>query len=267
MSAVVRLLGLDFDNRVGLAAGHDRDGIRLEEAGSWGFGFVELGTVTPLPVAGHNAGAHALAERLRKRVRTTLKIGVNIGAQPGGDANEAWRDYVRVMRSIDRQADYLAINFTGDSARALLDPGNQVVLDAVLAAFSDARAQGTPPVLLKLPLAAALADDARIARQAIALAFDGIIAVREDATVGGISALARVLPESMVLVAAGGIVDAETATRCIAAGADLIQMHRAFDAGGPGLVRAITVALEQDVRRHLSPAGQARSTGCLLRQI
>lgn len=243
----MRLLGLNFANRVGLAAGYDRDGSRLDEAPAWGFGFVELGTVTPAPVAGHNAGAVALAQRLRGRERGTMLVGVNIGAQPGRAPAEAWRDYLQVMRCVSAHADYLALNLTGETASALLASGHRADLRRLLHAVHMARTAHTPPILLKLPLLAALRADAEIVGEAATLGFDGIIAVRgDDLGSQQFITLAAALPASMTLIAVGGIADPAAARRC--ASADLIQIHRAFASAGPGLVRALATHFDSDRR-------------------
>jgi dihydroorotate dehydrogenase len=123
--ATVRALGLEFPGPVGLAAGFDRDASRIDEILEWGFGFVELGTVTPHPVPGHNPGAAALAANLaRSRVRDRAVglrpvIGINLGLQPGALPEDAWRHYVCGMRVAWSSADYLVLNFTSSLATSL----------------------------------------------------------------------------------------------------------------------------------------------------
>ena len=121
-------MGLRFRNRVGLAAGFDKDGVAIEGWAALGFGFVELGTVTPRPQAGNpkprlfrlpkdaalinrmgfnNAGADALAARIaaaRPQLPEGFVIGVNIGRNRDGDV----ADYPAAARAVAAVADYLA---------------------------------------------------------------------------------------------------------------------------------------------------------------
>ena len=142
----VEVIGLRFRNRVGLGAGFDKDGVAIEGWAALGFGFIELGTVTPRPQAGNprprltrlprdralinrmgfnNAGAEALAERIhaaRPRLPDGFVVGVNIGRNRDGDVD----DYPTAARAVADVADYLAINVSSPNTpglRDLEDPG------------------------------------------------------------------------------------------------------------------------------------------------
>ena len=244
MIVVVRLLGVDFANRVGLAAGYDRNGVHIRDAPEWGFGFVELGTVTPRPIEGHNAGVQALARRLRARAPGDIVVGANLGVQPGRPVAHAWCDYMAGMRALTPFVHYLAINLTGESTCELLAPHNEGLFVQTLAVLSDARRRrGAPALLLKLPIEAALRNDARIMRQVRTAAIDGVIAVREGRGDQQVARLASVISKHMVLIIAGGIDDIAQALSCVRAGADLVQMYRGFATGGPARVHAIASAL------------------------
>ena len=137
----VEVMGLRFRNRVGLAAGFDKDGLAIEGWAALGFGFVELGTVTPRPQAGNpaprlfrlrrdealinrmgfnNAGADALAARIAA-ARLTLPdgfvIGVNIGRNRDGDVD----DYPAAARAVASVADYVAVNVSSPNTPGLRD--------------------------------------------------------------------------------------------------------------------------------------------------
>ena len=137
----LELMGLRFRNRVGLAAGFDKDGLAIEGWAALGFGFVELGTVTPRPQAGNpkprlfrlpkdaalvnrmgfnNAGADALASRIiesRPRLPDGFVIGVNIGRNRDGGVD----DYPTVARAVAEVADYIAINVSSPNTPGLRD--------------------------------------------------------------------------------------------------------------------------------------------------
>lgn len=164
----VELMGLRFRNRVGLAAGFDKDGVAIRGWAALGFGFVELGTVTPRPQAGNprprlfrlpadralvnrmgfnNQGADALAARIaqaRPHLPPGFIIGVNIGRNRDGDAE----DYPAAARAVAGIADYLAINVSSPNTpglRDLEDPGRLLELLAMVREAAPMR-----PLLVKL---------------------------------------------------------------------------------------------------------------------
>ena len=162
------LMGLRFRNRVGLAAGFDKDGVAIEGWAALGFGFVELGTVTPLPQAGNpkprlfrlakdqalinrmgfnNAGADALAARIaeaRPRLPEGFVIGVNIGRNRDGGAD----DYPAAARAVAEVADYLAINVSSPNTPGLRDLEDPERLLELLAMVREAAA--SRPLVVKL---------------------------------------------------------------------------------------------------------------------
>ena len=137
----VELMGLRFRSRIGLGAGFDKDGVAIRGWAALGFGFVELGTVTPRPQAGNprprlfrlpkdqalvnrmgfnNAGADALAARIaeaRPNLPDGFVIGVNIGRNRDGDVD----DYPAAARAVAGVADYLAINVSSPNTPGLRD--------------------------------------------------------------------------------------------------------------------------------------------------
>jgi hypothetical protein len=148
------------------------------------------------------------------------------------------------MRALARCTDYLVVNLTGEPGNALLAARNQGAFSRMLHALHDERCRCSgPALLLKLPLAAVLADDASILRAAHALAFDGVIVVRRGQEIGPVARLARLMPVDMAMIVAGGIESPDQAMACARAGADLVQIHRAFAVRGPQLVRSMAAAL------------------------
>lgn len=168
----VEVLGLRFPNRVGLAAGMDKDGLGLPAWGPLGFGHVELGTVTAVPQPGNprprmarlprsravinrmgfnNAGVHALAARLRtarQRGLVDVPVGVSVGKSKVTPVEHAVEDYLVSVRAVSGLADYLAVNVSSPNTPGLRTLQDAAPLRELLGAVV-AEAGGTP-VLVKL---------------------------------------------------------------------------------------------------------------------
>jgi dihydroorotate dehydrogenase len=163
-----QLAGVDFASPVGLAAGFDKNAEVPDALLSLGFGFVEVGTVTPLPQAGNakprifrlvpehgvinrlgfnNAGQAAAHDRLARRARVGI-VGVNVGANK--DSADRIADYVAGVCAMADVADYLTVNISSPNTpglRVLQDSG---ALTGLLDAVSAVRRPGDPPLFLKL---------------------------------------------------------------------------------------------------------------------
>ena len=164
----VELMGLRFRNRVGRGAGFDKDGLAIEGWAALGFGFVELGTVTPRAQVGNprprlhrlardgalvnrmgfnNAGADALARRIavaRPRLPAGFVIGVNIGRNRDGDVD----DYPAAARAVAEVADYLAINVSSPNTPGLRELEDPDRLRELLATVREA--SPSLPLVVKL---------------------------------------------------------------------------------------------------------------------
>lgn len=198
----VELLGLQFRNRVGLAAGLDKNGDCIEAFGRMGFGFVEVGTITPRPQPGNpkprmfrlpeqraiinrlgfnNKGVDYLVERLRQR-RYDGVLGVNIGKNADTPIEQAEDDYLHCLRAVHEYADYITVNISSPNTRNLRDLQDEDRLSALLAALADERArladaQGRrAPLLLKIAPDVSLAQLEAVARLARSNGVDGLIA-------------------------------------------------------------------------------------------
>jgi dihydroorotate dehydrogenase len=153
----VRLMGLDFPNGVGLAAGMDKNGDYIDALGQLGFGHLELGTVTPRAQPGNekprsfrikaaqaainrmgfnNHGVDHLVERLKNH-RFDGIIGANIGKQKDTPLDEAVDDYLVCLRKVHPYCDYVAVNVSSPNTadlRELQGSGRlQTLLDALVA--------------------------------------------------------------------------------------------------------------------------------------
>jgi dihydroorotate dehydrogenase len=175
-----RVLGLDFRNPVGLAAGFDKDAVAVAPLMRLGFGFVEPGTTTPRPQAGNpqprlfrlpedaavinrmgmnNQGMQAFVSRLAALRRPLPAVlGANIGINKEGAEPE--RDYPALYLGVAPQADYVTVNVSSPNTPGLRDLQGEARLAAILDAIAAARANAPqqPPVLVKI--APDLAEDA-----------------------------------------------------------------------------------------------------------
>jgi len=178
----VRAFGLNFPNPVGVAPGFDKNALAPDALLRLGFGFVEVGTVTPRPQAGNprprifrleadravinrlgfnNDGAPAVLARLAARVRAGGIVGVNIGANK--DSPDRADDYVRLIDTFAAVASYFTVNVSSPNTPGLRDLQQAQALDDLLARVVDAREKvrarvGPTPVLLKIAPDLTLAD-------------------------------------------------------------------------------------------------------------
>ena len=184
--------GIDFPSPVGLAAGFDKDAEVAEAMLGFGFGFVEVGTVTPLPQQGNakprlfrlaedravinrlgfnNAGHDAAFERLRRTTGLHGVIGVNVGANK--DSADRIADYVEGIRRLEPVARYITINISSPNTPGLRSLQDEGALDELLAAVGEARSD--KPIFLKVAPDLEQGDPERIVRAAIDHRIDALI--------------------------------------------------------------------------------------------
>jgi dihydroorotate dehydrogenase len=184
--------GIDFPTPVGLAAGFDKDAEVPEEMLDLGFGFVEVGTITPRPQAGNpkprlfrlrqdeavinrmgfnNGGQPAAFQRLLGCGQLHGVIGVNIGANK--DSADRIADYVSGVRAMAPVARYLTINISSPNTPGLRGLQDEGALDELLAAVQQVGAKA--PIFLKVAPDLAEGDPERIARASIDHEIDAII--------------------------------------------------------------------------------------------
>jgi dihydroorotate dehydrogenase len=182
----VTVFGVRFPNRVGLAAGMDKDGRALHAWPALGFGFVEIGTVTRLAQPGNprprlfhlpdsdavlnrmgfnNAGAAALAARLARSGTPDVPLGISIGKSKAAPLEDAVSDYRSSLRTLYPYAGYFAINVSSPNTaglRALQDRGALTELLADLRATSRSLAAeaGREPTPLLVKVAPDLSEEA-----------------------------------------------------------------------------------------------------------
>ena len=192
-SLTTSIAGLGFPSPIGLAAGFDKDGEVPAAMLGLGFGFVEVGTVTPQPQTGNpkprlfrlvedeavinrlgfnNRGQAAATERLAARDRSRGVVGINIGANK--DSVDRIADYASGVRAMAPLADYLTVNISSPNTPGLRDLQAGGELVELLAAVSEARVAGVP-VFLKVAPDLEAGDHERIVRAAIDGGIDALI--------------------------------------------------------------------------------------------
>ena len=193
-SLTTSVAGIGFPSPVGLAAGFDKDAEIADAALGLGFGFVEVGTLTPLPQEGNpkprlfrlsedravinrmgfnNRGQVDALQRLARRDRSRGIVGVNIGANK--DSADRIADYVQGVRTMSPVADYLTVNISSPNTPGLRQLQDGGALRALLSAVAEARTVGGPPVFLKVAPDLGTSEPDQIVRVAVQHKVDAII--------------------------------------------------------------------------------------------
>ena len=190
-----RLWDLDFPNPIGLAAGYDKDARVTEAMRGFGFGFVEIGTVTPRPQRGNpkprvfrleqdqaiinrmgfnSSGLDAVISRLSQHPRAGI-IGVNLGKNRA--SSDAAADYTEGIRRAAKLADYITVNISSPNTPGLRDLQRRESLETLLPQLLQARdeAASRVPLLVKIAPDLTPAEREAIAAVALAVEIDGII--------------------------------------------------------------------------------------------
>lgn len=283
-----QFFGATFHNPVGLGAGFDKNGEYILSTPALGFGFTEIGTVTPKPQDGNskprlfrliedqsiqnamgfnNKGSYAMIRRLKKLYFFDYPIGINIGKNKLTPENEALKDYETLIKAFKAYGSYIVINISSPNTPGLRDLQNEAFISAL---FGMAREITDKPILLKIAPDMSPEDAIALCRVAIDAGASGIIATNTtidySLTVhakdfGGISgalltqksyALFRALGKEFygktLLISVGGINSAEEAYRRIKAGASLIQIYSMLIYEGPALIKTINEGLVKRLR-------------------
>ena len=190
-----RLFGIDFPNPLGVAAGLDKNAVAVPGLSALGFGFVEVGTLTPKPQAGNpkprlfrlvqqeaiinrmgfnNRGADCAAKTLAKLATRPIPIGINLGKNKWTELENAAEDYVSAATTLAPFADYLAVNLSSPNTPGLRALQSPKTLEALLLRLK--KLDCKKPLLVKL--APDLREDElqEISEVALSCSVDGIIA-------------------------------------------------------------------------------------------
>src|SRR5207248_6015510 len=191
-----RVWGLDFPNPIGIAAGFDKNAQAPEPLLRLGFGFVEIGTVTPRPQPGNpiprvfrleadgalinrmgfnSGGLDLVVQRMRARRHEAGIVGVNVGKNR--DSADAAPDYAEAVRRTAPLADYLVVNVSSPNTPGLRELQARAALEALLRQVLEARHQAgvRPPLLVKIAPDLTAEECADIAAVALATGIDGMI--------------------------------------------------------------------------------------------
>ncbi len=200
--APVKLFGLEFPNVVGLAAGLDKNGDHIDALAACGFGFVEIGTVTPRPQPGNpqprlfrleedeaiinrmgfnNKGVEHLVDKVKASKRDCI-IGINIGKNRDTSLQHAVDDYLAAFEQVYRHADYITVNISSPNTPGLRDLQHGEELDRLLKSLKRRQHElgeeynSYKPLLVKI--APDLSDDEikQLVRTLLENNIDGVIA-------------------------------------------------------------------------------------------
>ncbi len=174
-----KLMGLDLPNPIGLAAGMDKNGECINAFGALGFGFVEVGTVTPKPQGGNpkprlyrliqheailnrmgfnNHGVDALIENIKK-AKFQGVLGVNIGKNATTPIEQAVDDYLICLEKVYPYADYIAVNISSPNTQNLRSLQNKEELDRLLGTLKEKQLSLQNQSGRYVPLAIKIAPD------------------------------------------------------------------------------------------------------------
>ncbi len=219
----VNFVGLNFYNAVGVAAGFDKNAKYLEELACLGFGFVEIGTVTPLPQNGNekprlfrlrkdealinrmgfnNDGMLAIADRLKNRPKNLI-VGGNIGKNKTTPNENAVEDYEKCFKTLYPVVDYFVVNISSPNTPNLRDLHDKKPLAEILNRLVELRKnfEKSKPIFLKISpdLSYNQIDD--VVEIVIETNIDGIVATNTTITRDGLDVSNNQLKE----IGAGGL--------------------------------------------------------------
>ncbi len=213
----LQLMGLKFPNRVGLAAGLDKNGDHIDALAALGFGFVEVGTVTPRPQPGNprprmfrlpeanaiinrlgfnNLGVDYMVANLR-RIRFRGVLGVNIGKNFDTPINAAEGDYLLCLERVYAYASYVTINISSPNTKNLRLLQAGVALEKLLGAIVRTRDRLARAHGRRMPLALKIAPDltdeeiGAIAALLVSHGIDAVIATNTTLSRRGVEGLAH----------------------------------------------------------------------------
>ena len=271
--------GLNFINPVGTAGGFDKNAKMIQALPSLGFGWGELGAVTPKPQEGNqkprvwrhieeeslqnafgfnNDGVAVIANRLDKIYPFVLPLAMNIGKNKTTPDEEAINDYKILVERLKDKIDFFIVNVSSPNTPNLRKLLNEEFIGGL---FKELKSLTTKPILIKLSPDMDIELAVNVAKIAVENGADGVVAtnttvdyslVKNPQDRGGISGkvlkdksytmfvhLAKELFGKTTLISVGGIDSPQEAYKRIKAGASLIQVFTAFIYNGPKLIKEI----------------------------
>ena len=274
-----KVFEVTFANPVGLAAGFDKNATMIKAMQSLGFGFTEIGTMTPKPQDGNpkprmfrypeeksvqnamgfnNKGAHEVLRNLKKVYPFEIPIGANIGKNKTTPEEFALSDYKSLIKKFEASSDYLVINISSPNTPNLRDLQNEKFITEL---FTMAKELTAKPILLKIAPDMEVDMAINLCNSAINAGAAGIIAtnttidyslVPNCQNFGGLSGacltqksgslfkeIAKELFGKTILISVGGISTGKEAYERIKNGATLVQSYSGLIFEGPAMVRKI----------------------------
>ncbi len=278
----------EFKNPIGLGAGFDKNGEYITATPTLGFGFTEIGTVTPKPQDGNpkprlfrlkeekslqnamgfnNYGADYMLKRLNSLYFLDYPIGINIGKNKITPEDKAINDYKILLEKFKDYGTYVVINISSPNTPNLRDLQNDKFINKL---FSVAKEITTKPILLKVAPDMEAKQAVSLCRSAVKAGASGIIATNTTIDYsltshakdfGGISgellkeksfrifkSIAKELYGETILISVGGVSSASEAYRRIKAGASLIQIYTGLIYNGAYMIREINQELTELIR-------------------
>jgi len=284
-----KIWGLDFKNPVGSAGGFDKNAKMIQALPSLGFGWGELGAVTPKPQAGNekprvwrhieekslqnafgfnNDGVEVISKRLEKIYPFVLPLCMNIGKNKTTPDEKAIEDYKILVEKLKDKIDFFTVNVSSPNTPNLRKLLNE---EFIANLFKELKTITSKPILIKLSPDMDIDLAINVAKVATENGADGIIAtnttvdyslVKNPQNRGGLSGavlkeksyimfvhLAKEFFGKTTLISVGGIDSAEEAYRRIKAGASLIQVFTAFIYQGPELIKKINEGIVELLKK------------------
>ena len=201
-------LGMNFKNRLGTAAGLDKNGDFINSLGELGFGFLEVGTVTPIAQKGNskprvfrayedqaiinrlgfnNKGIDYLVENLKKRKYKGI-VGVNIGANKSSKGTERINDYLICLEKVHKYADYITINISSPNTPNLRDLHNKDHLNQLIISLDNKVSEINTKIPIFLKISPDESDEV----------LDNIIELIEYSSISGIIATNTTIDKSYI---------------------------------------------------------------------
>jgi dihydroorotate dehydrogenase len=195
----IKLWGTDFSNPVGLAAGMDKDAVAVRGWETLGFGFAELGTITPRPQAGNEAprlwrltdrralinrlgfpseGMEAVAPRIERirKAGVSMRLGLNFGPNSATPPEAISANYTALMGRLGPLADFIVVNVSSPNTPGLRNWQAPERMSELFAAIREKEGESPRPVLVKLSPDLERSELFRICDTALELQIDGIVA-------------------------------------------------------------------------------------------
>jgi dihydroorotate dehydrogenase len=195
----IKLWGIDFPNPIGLAAGMDKDAVAIRGWEMLGFGFAELGTITPRPQAGNETprvwriperralinrlgfpsdGMEAVAPRIERmrKAGLSIRLGLNFGPNSNTPPEGVAADYAALMERLGPLADFIVINVSSPNTPGLRNWQSPEKMSELFGAMREKAGESPRPVLVKIAPDLERNELFRICETALELGVDGIVA-------------------------------------------------------------------------------------------